>query len=208
VSGIGTLAFLWLLSRSGGGGLFSNNKPTQPQWPTPASPPPMAPQMPAFASQPPAPTREPSADTGTPLAELAQPHSETPPPASANEPAIVKAKAAAKAKPKAKPKATKPTAASRAARAAKTRVPAALKAKSATTKAAAQQTASVSDLQSIMISRGAKLKRDGLYGPKTANAWSTLARSKSLPPTISRVGPKIARVVSQTYDTLKTPPIP
>jgi len=142
----------------------------------------MPPAMPAFQSQPP-PT---SADTGTPLAEL---HSAPPkPPPIAPVAKVLKSAAAA--------------------RSAATRAAQALRLNVKKSPAQAQRTASVVDLQTIANARGAKLKRDGLYGPKTASAWSSIARSKGLPATISRVGPKIARVVTQTYDTLRVPPIP
>jgi peptidoglycan hydrolase-like protein with peptidoglycan-binding domain len=66
----------------------------------------------------------------------------------------------------------------------------------------------VANLQAILRSRGYSVAPDGLYGPRTASAWSTLARSKHLAPTIARVGPKIAKVVAVTYDSLSVPAIP
>jgi peptidoglycan hydrolase-like protein with peptidoglycan-binding domain len=161
--------------------------------------------MPAFQAQPPP---MPDANTGTPLSELHR-KPERPPPAAANEPAQQAAKA--KKKAAAKKKATPPSAASRAARAARTRVPAALR-KAAPKAAASVQVgpakvaptrdASVADLQNILNKRGAKLKKDGLYGPKTAGAWSAAARGEGLPTTITRVGPKVARVIASTYEAL------
>lgn len=78
----------------------------------------------------------------------------------------------------------------------------------ARTAAVAQRSATVSDIQAILNKRGAKLPRDGLYGPRTASAWSSLAQSKGLPGSIARVGPKVARVAMQTYDALSVPAIP
>lgn len=150
-----------------------------PTWPTPGSPPPMPPPpMPAFQPQPTT-----HAESGTPLQDLHTAH-EIPPPATAIEPAQQKQKQ--KPKAKAKPKS-----------------------KAAAAKAAADtQVATVASVQSILNARGAKLKKDGLYGPKTAAAWSAAARKKSLPATISRVGPTVARVSRQAYESLKTPAIP
>lgn len=73
---------------------------------------------------------------------------------------------------------------------------------------APSRNASVAELQAIVNARGGKLKRDGLYGPATAAAWAKLANSKGLPPTISRVGPKVASVAMHTYEILKVPVIP
>jgi peptidoglycan hydrolase-like protein with peptidoglycan-binding domain len=56
--------------------------------------------------------------------------------------------------------------------------------------------------------RGVKVTPDGLYGPKTASAWQKLAKSKGLPTTISREGPKVAKVATQAIETLAVPPIP
>lgn len=72
----------------------------------------------------------------------------------------------------------------------------------------AQMQVTVSDLQRALISRGAKLKKDGLYGPKTAAAWQQLARQKGLSPMITRTGPHSARVPIATYNTLSMPPVP
>lgn len=66
----------------------------------------------------------------------------------------------------------------------------------------------VRDLQRVLNARGAKLAPDGLYGPKTAAAWSALARKKTLPPAISRVDARTARVATKTYDALSVPAIP
>jgi peptidoglycan hydrolase-like protein with peptidoglycan-binding domain len=69
-------------------------------------------------------------------------------------------------------------------------------------------TATVSTLQKILTDRGVRVARDGLYGPKTAGAWKALAQSKGLPTTISREGPKVAKVATQAIETLAVPPIP
>jgi peptidoglycan hydrolase-like protein with peptidoglycan-binding domain len=71
-----------------------------------------------------------------------------------------------------------------------------------------QSTLPVLKLQQVLNSRGAKLVPDGLFGPKTAAAWSKLAAAKALPPSISRVAPKLAQVVTHTYDALSMPVIP
>lgn len=66
----------------------------------------------------------------------------------------------------------------------------------------------VLNVQKVLISQGQKLTPDGLYGPRTAAAWSKVAKAKGLPPTISRVNAKTAKVVTQTYDALSMPAIP
>jgi outer membrane biosynthesis protein TonB len=160
----------------------SSSPVRSPIWPTAASPPP-APPVPAFRPQPPPPA--PTAESGTPLTDLHQ-TPPVPPPAEIDRPTP-------QPKPKAKPKRAPAAAARRAVRL----VP-----------GAPQKTVTVRDLQTVLNARGAKLTRDGLYGPKTASAWSSLAKRKGLPPTISRVSPKIARVVMHTYDALSVPAIP
>lgn len=71
-----------------------------------------------------------------------------------------------------------------------------------------QSTVPVLRLQQALNARGANLVPDGLYGPKTAAAWMTMASSKALPPSIARVGPKVAKVVTHTFDALTLPAIP
>lgn len=71
-----------------------------------------------------------------------------------------------------------------------------------------QSTQTVKTLQKILNQRGANLKPDGLFGPKTAAAWSSIAKQKFLPSAITRVGPQTARVVTQTFDALSIPAIP
>ena len=161
-------------------------KRSAPKWPTPKSPPP----MPAFQARK---TTPPTADPGgtsTPLAELH--HSPpTPPPASAIDTAKAKATAAIRQK----------TTALIQKRAASLN-PFAKKSAPPTSSAL------VSDVQRILTNHGIKISNDGLYGPKTASAWSSLARRKGLPSAISRESPKIAKVVTQTFERLSVPPIP
>lgn len=72
----------------------------------------------------------------------------------------------------------------------------------------AASTVSVASLQKLLNARGAKLKQDGLYGPKTAAAWKSAAKSRGLADTIARVSSTTAKVVSHTYDSLSVPPVP
>lgn len=183
MTGLVPLFLIWLATRTSHGG--GTAAPSMPSWPTPASPPP-APPAPLPAAFQPQPTTH--AESGTPLQEL-HAATEQPPPANAIEPAQAAKKAKAKAKPKSKLSAAK--------------------SKLSTAKAAADsQIASVANLQSILNARGAKLKKDGLYGPKTATAWGAAAKKQSLPTSIARVGPTVARVSKQTFESLKTPPAP
>lgn len=166
-------------------------KAKPPSWPTPKSPPP----IPAFQPAPPAPppaSADPSGSS-TPLAAL---HTAPPKlsPASIMEPVKQKAMAAAKS-------------------AAKKQASSLLRrglsfgfGKSAPT--VPTSTALVSQLQAILNRRGAKLAQDGLYGPKTAAAWGNAARAQNLPTLISREGPKIAKVSTQTFEALSAAPIP
>lgn len=186
------LFLMFLASQSGGATKKKKAKKKAPKWPTTSSPPPLA-AFKARKTKPPKPQPKPSADPGgtsTPLAQLhAAPPS--PPPASA----IDNAKAAA-------------------ANAIRQRTTALIKAQTlslnpfARKAAPATSTALVSQLQKILNSHGVSVVQDGLYGPKTAGAWSALAKRKGLPPTISREGPQIAKVVAQTFQQLSVPPIP
>lgn len=181
-----SLVLLYLATRGSSGGGAKTRSAAPPKWPTPKSPPP----MPAFAARK---TTPPSADNGktsTPLAEL---HANPPTPKPAS--AIDHAKQAATA-------AIKKQTASLIRQQALSLNPFAKKATAATS------TALVSNLQKILTSHGVKIARDGLYGPKTASAWGSLARRKGLPSAISREGPKIAKVVTQTFEQLSVPPIP
>jgi hypothetical protein len=136
------------------------------------------PPMPAF--QPKAtPTPAQTADTATPLAEL---HAKPPVPPPAATDAVPKAAARKPAR--------------RTVRVPKI-VPGVMR-----------STLPVLKLQNALNARGAKLKPDGLFGPKTATAWMKYASAKSLPPGITRVAPKLAQVVTHTYDALSLPPIP
>lgn len=190
------LILLWMFNRQGGGG----GTPMAPMWPSAASPPPGAPNIPAF--QPLAPPMDATANTGTPLADLLK-QAPAPPPAD---------RPLAPAKPKAKPKAKKPaSAAARVLQAAKARGLRAAQGKltaSTNVPLPPQKVVSVLQVQTILNARGTKLVKDGLYGPKTANAWMAMAKKKGLPPLIQRAGPKIAKVVPQTFDTLSVPGIP
>lgn len=78
-------------------------------------------------------------------------------------------------------------------------------ARSAPSSSSAATTVSVADLQQILNRRGAKLKADGKYGPKTASAWQSAAKKKGLAPTIARVSANSAKVVAHTYDVLSIP---
>lgn len=149
-----------------------------PKWPTPASPPP----MPAFRGKRSAPSADPS-KSSTSLADL---HNNPPKlvPASASEPAALK-------------RAAKSAFAARATSLLRQR-----------TGPGPDATVPVAKLQQILISRGIKVAPDGLYGPRTAKGWQTLAKSKGLPAGIKRVGPKIANVATHAYDSLAVPPIP
>ncbi len=185
MTGIAPLILLWLAARAGAGSAHLAQMPTMPSWPTAASPPPAPPPLAAFQPQPT------NAESGTPLPDLHTAH-EIPQPANAIEPAQQAVKKKSKVA-KVKSAAAK------------------LKSKVSTAKAAADsQVATVANLQSILNARGAKLKKDGLYGPKTATAWGTAAKRQSLPSTIAKVGPtgQLARVSRHTFEALKTPPAP
>jgi hypothetical protein len=166
-------------------------KAKPPSWPTPKSPPP----MPAFQPAPPAPppaSADPSGSS-TPLAAL---HTAPPKlsPASLVEPAKQKAMAAAKSAAKKQASSLLQRGLSFGFGKSAPNVP--------------TSTALVSQLQSILNRRGAKLAQDGLYGPKTATAWGDAARAQNLPTLISREGPKIAKVATQTFEALSAAPIP
>lgn len=191
------LAMMWFdKSKQPSGGMPpAPPAPPAPRWPTTASPPP---PMPAFSAKPTAPSADPGRSS-TPLADLHRKQAPLPP-ASATEPATLKAKAAAAAQQaKAKALNTFQQQLRTAAQAPLTPID---------PWAAPTTSVPVANLQQILNGRGAKLVRDGLYGPKTAAAWTKAAKAKGLPPTIARVGPKTAKVVSRTYESLATPPIP
>lgn len=174
------LALMWMWSQRDRAPSAVPHVPAPPRWPTASSPPP---PIPAFTpNAPPAPT----ANTGTPLAEL---HAQPPAPAPA--------RAAPKPKPKPKPSGL-PAAVLRAAKG-HVKLP---------LFGQLTKNATVSDIQAIVNTHGGALKRDGLYGPKTAAAWTALAKGKGLPNQISRVGPKVAKVAIQTFEQLSMPAIP
>ena len=206
---VGNLILMWLAS-----GLQKTTAPTQPlrapAWPTPSSPPPIPafqPAKPADASQP-----------ATPLATLHHEALAPPKPKPAAKPKPKPAPRAAAPKPAPAAPKPAPESAIRSALRAATPSPksffsAALKRvkPSATVKLVPGQLTStipVARVQSVLNARGAKLKPDGLYGPKTAAAWANIAASKGLPYTIKRKGPKTAEVVTQTLDALSVPSIP
>lgn len=185
------LLLMWMWSRDQAG---KSLVPTMPSWPTAASPPP---PMPAFHSQPPpASMVSPSADTATPLAQL-----HAAPPVAPHADAANTLKAAARQGAK--------SAASKALHAAHIKAPHISNPFGKKKKAATSlHPATVEDLQTILISRGAHITKDGLYGPKTASAWASLAKSKKLDTTIKRVNPTVANVAAHTFDVLSVPAIP
>jgi hypothetical protein len=156
--------------------------PQPPHWPTAASPPPPQPAFQAQASAP-------AAEHGTPLAKLHTSPPKPPPASTAAKPQNMADQAL------------------RAARArVKVKLPGGLHLPGLSS--TPSKVALVHDLQAILLRHGAKLAQDGLYGPKTASAWSSLAKRNGLPSAISRNGPKTARVAVQTLDALTTAAIP
>lgn len=167
-----------------------------PKWPTTSSPPPLA----AFEAKP-TPTPPPSADpsgSSTPLAVLQRtapapkPITESKGPTPASQ--VDNAKRAATA-------------------AIKKHTTSLLRKKAASVNlfgksSTPTSSALVSNLQDILARHGVRVVRDGLYGPRTAAAWSSLARKKGLPSQISRGGPKIANVATQTFERLNEAAIP
>jgi len=61
----------------------------------------------------------------------------------------------------------------------------------------------VLNLQKVLNKLGAKLKKDGLYGPKTARAYSKIAKSRKLNSSIRRVSGKVAKIASDSWMKLK-----
>lgn len=186
------LVLLWALSNrrdDGGRGGGNRAAPSQPNWPTTRSPPP---PMPAFTPFVP----EPAAAPATPLATLHQKAMNAPKPRAAAKPdsPVTQAKRAAAAAAK--------RAASSFAKGFSLRdvMP--------SVRSTVTVNKSVSDVQAVVNTHGGTLRRDGLYGPKTASAWAALAKRNGLPPDIKRVGPKVASVAIHTYDALAVPPIP
>jgi hypothetical protein len=103
-----------------------------------------------------------------------------------------------KAKAKAKAPAAKPAAV-------KAKVPApkpASKAKPTEPSKAGMSKANVGQIQDILIKLGAKLKRDGLWGPATAAQWVSSAKRRKLDGTINRAGPMDAWIVQPAFDEL------
>lgn len=185
------LVVMWMLSQRGSGG-GGGGRATPPEWPTTRSPPPPLPAFTPYVPVPPA--------HGTPLPAL---HKDT----------LTAPKPKAKAKPANPVTAARQAATQAASHAASNALRSASRSFSLSDllpSSRGQPSASkpVSDIQAIINRRGGSLKKDGLYGPKTAAAWSALARQLDLPPDISRGGPKVARVVMHTYEVLSVPPIP
>lgn len=189
-AGLLPLFLLWLYDHRQGGAQPPPMQPLPgaPPWPTPSSPPP----LPAFH-----PTSTPhSADpshVSTPLADLHNNPPEVPhTPAS---PSDLKSKATSAAK-------------SAAMNALRGKLRSAASLTPIDPWGSPNTSVPVAKLQEVINSRGGKLKRDGLYGPKTAAAWSKLASSKGYPPTIKRVNANTAQVSSRAYHALGVPPIP
>lgn len=186
MSALFPLVFMWLLTQRAA----VQRAPSEPQWPTAASPPPQPP-IPAFQPQHGVQhqSTHATADTGTPLADL---HNAPPaaPPADAGNVATAAAKHAANALKSKLPKVPKVP-----------HVP-------GLSKSQPKKAVTVSSIQQILNARGAGLVFDGKYGPKTTAAWANLARSKNLPTYITRNGPTSVKVDSHTYDVLSVPPIP
>lgn len=216
------LAALWLCGRGGGKERPPPSPTSAPLWPTTISPPPLAaftpmPQPP-HAPEPAAPAPPtPSAETATPLATLLH-TPPTPPTTHAAPSAPIPRHTRAAAKITTPHAAVHKAAAQQLAKMAPQLPwkgppigPQAIPARAAIAKPkpapkTTLRQAVVADLQAIMIARGARITKDGLYGPKTAGAWSELAHKKGLPPQIKRVNSKIASVSSVTYDALAVPP--
>lgn len=168
-----------------------------PKWPTTSSPPP----MPAFQGKPTPTPPPPSAD-----------------PSGSSTPLAVLQRSAPAPKPITESKGPTPASqvdnAKRAATAAiKKHTTSLLRKKAASfnlfgKSSTPTSSALVSDLQGILAKHGVKVARDGLYGPRTAAAWSSLAKKKGLPSQISRGGPKIANVATQTFERLSEAAIP
>jgi len=206
------LFLAWMWHKHSGATPAPAPLPTPPPWPTTSSPPP----MPAFAAQTPA-APNPTADSGTPLsalhADALAPPGQTAPktPAAHTTSIPTTPQAAARAASRAVKKKAHSAASSAASRllspipGVKLPNPFGHKHRAA---AVDMRSEPVADLQGILIQRGATLTRDGLYGPKTAQAWTALAKQKGLPGQITRVGPKVASVAAQTFDALAVPPIP
>ena len=190
-AGLLPLVALWLWNRQGAAAPPAPPVPSVPQWPTPTSPP-----LPAFKStatphsaapaHPTVPKSVPhSADPGhssTPLADLHNAPPKVAPP-TAFQPEALKAQAKSKAMN-------------------------ALRGKLRAAAGTPTSSVAVSKVQSILSAHGLSVSNDGLYGPKTAAAWSKLAAAKHLPTVINRGGPNIDKVATQTYEALQLPAIP
>ena len=63
---------------------------------------------------------------------------------------------------------------------------------------------SVADAQRTLNALGAQLQADGLYGPRTRNAWAVAARARGLPLRFDRVDGRTARVEPRTRRKLES----
>lgn len=154
--------------------------PSTPRWPSAASPPPSLPM-------PPLPH---GAETSTPLADLAQPQ---PQPRSPAKPPSDR---------KVKKPLTRAQAVRRALKKPNTIVQRVMK---MGPPAPEQMNAQVSDIQKMLNKQGAKLKHDGLYGPKTVAAYTAWADRKKQSRMITRVNPRTVRVAKDAMLLLSLP---
>jgi hypothetical protein len=206
MNGIGGIVVAYLITKmlnksdSGNGGFPTMHLPggvSIPIWPTPLSPPP---PVPAFQPQP----THPSAEPNVSLQDL---HNAPQPIPDRTNSAHSLADVAKKKKKK--PRSPGQQAADAAVLAyAKKRAAKGYTTGPLTNGPNQTVAQSVETIQRVLNARGAKLVRDGLYGPKTANAWIKAASAKGLKSEIVRRGPKLVTVNAHTYDILAVPPIP
>lgn len=199
------LILAWMFANSGtqAQASLSRKRKSAPAWPTPSSPPP----MPAFESQP---SAHDASSTATPLAALhnAPPkvRKATTEPANLATPHAIKQNAIDAFKKKST-SLLKKQLSSRAPSLA-TKATSSLSSLFHPSSAPTATTVPVANLQKILAQRGYKLVQDGLYGPKTAAAWTKAAKSKGLPSNIARASGTTAKVATRAYDALSVPPIP
>jgi hypothetical protein len=186
------LLLLWAIGNK-------RSSPNVPAWPTAASPPPMPPLPTPQGAAPPG-VQMWDAYTGKPTTSAAQHPAESP---AAPLSELLKQADALNAAHSAASKVV-----SKAKRAPQRLLKGILHAPAVGPPAPAQENVSVADLQSALIRRGYRVAKDGLFGPKTAAAWKSAANANHLSPIVTRVGPKIARVATHTFDVLSVPAIP
>lgn len=195
------LILFWMYANRGSNAQASLKRGGAPAWPTPNSPPP----MPAFA---PVPSAHDASTTATPLAALhtAPPKVRKPTtePAHLSTPSAIKQQAIDAFKKKSTAL-LKNQLASRGSSLASKGASSLSSLFHTSSSAPSSTTVSVASLQQILNRRGVNVDQDGLYGPKTARAWSALAKSKGLPTTIARASGTTAKVISRTYDSLSIP---